>query len=179
MSLPWVLDIGGIGHWTLTSSSAAESRGNVQIQLSSTPATTESHGEPIIALRFGRACGSSASLAPSAPRFVIREVVPAWRNRQTRRPRTSLSESSSRFESGRRHPPYYTCCAAPQGPLTSDYVRGLGSVFATPTEPEGSCRPAPTSMSNSQSRFNIQYPIPQISNSQGELERAPCYFLGH
>jgi len=44
------------------------------------------------------------------------------------------------------------------------YLPSLSSVFATPTEPEGACRPAPVSISNRQSH---KYPIPK--GSQGGL----------
>ena len=154
------MDIGHSWEWTVD----IELR-NLPLQPSSTLTTTESHVEPMLSVRFGRACGSSASLAPSAPRFVVREVVPAWRNRQTRRPGRSLSESSCGFESHRRYPPHYFHVG---GDVAAVYIRHTCRVstpfFAAPLEPEGTCRPAPVSTSNSQSHF--QFPISNPANAQ-------------
>ena len=54
------------------------------------------------------------------------------------------------------------------------YLPSLSSVFATPTEPEGACRPAPVSISNRQSH---KYPIPK--GLAGEVLNSRCRALGY
>ena len=133
--------------------------------------TSNGHHGAILALRFGGACRSSASQAFYAPRFVVREVVPAWRNRQTRRLGRSLSESSCGFDSHRRHPPHYNDVAVIQR-------RCILSTLAEPQQrfrcATGAGRHMPTG-----SDFNIQCPFPQMSNARGSLGPAPWHFLGH
>ena len=88
----------------------------------------------ILASRFGGEEGLR-SRPYSCRGSSTEEVVPAWRNRQTRRPHNSLSASSSRFESGRRHPPHHSGLYSPPR-IRSLHMWGLNSVSLRRTSRE-------------------------------------------